>query len=262
MTKQKTAHRASGSRTERAGKSGPGIALDAVASVLAQKEVPRSDIQLLAELHTDGKAWIIDVAPCADGPVYRVAKKDVIVGQSKMTTCTDGRQKKIHHITVRGDADGMRWQAGKARDLFGLDPLGMRPPQYVRIAFTSSGEGTLTYGGTSVPCLGRPGFGYRKDLTITGVVGIDKFRERWSTEYGVMMEWAVLIMGQRGIYVHLGADTIATNYNQPSAGCIHLAGANASRFYDWITGTTRFEISCPWAVPGRKDVSPFVELQS
>jgi lipoprotein-anchoring transpeptidase ErfK/SrfK len=59
------------------------------------------------------------------------------------------------------------------------------------------------------------------------------------------MHFAILIMGDRGIYIHEGDDTIATNGGE-SAGCIHLAPGNAEAFWNWVSGPTRITIDYPW----------------
>lgn len=112
-----------------------------------------------------------------------------------------------------------------------------------RIDFRADGEGSMTYGGRTVPCLGNPELAYTKDLTVQGIVGTDKFEKKYSKEYDVWMNWAVLIMGNRGIYVHEGADNLSDN-GGATAGCIHLK--DAKDFYNWVTGRTRILISYPW----------------
>lgn len=113
------------------------------------------------------------------------------------------------------------------------------------ISFGPNGEGTLSYGGTSVPCLGNTTVKYTKDLTVRGELNVDKFRRRFSNEFGVWMEFAILIMGARGIYIHEGPDTLAGNGGE-SAGCIHLGSGNAERFWNWVDGPTRITIEYPW----------------
>ena len=115
----------------------------------------------------------------------------------------------------------------------------------VTIEFNADGEGTLTFGGKSVKCLGAPGVKYPKDITVTGVEGVDKFPVWHSQEYGVDMPWAVKIWGQRGIFIHEMPDNLKEN-GGPSAGCIHLSAKNAPRFYKWVDGRTRITISYPW----------------
>jgi hypothetical protein len=130
----------------------------------------------------------------------------------------------------------------------------------VRIAFQASGEGTLTYGGSSIPCLGKPGQAYPKDQIVENVEGVQyqgdygnafKFKRWISKEFvdpqgnPAVMLWSVKIDGTKGIFVHEDPDTIDTN-GGPSQGCIHLASPNAEAFYNWITARVRITISYPW----------------
>ncbi|MGU3543369.1 L,D-transpeptidase [Methylobacterium sp. A52T] len=115
----------------------------------------------------------------------------------------------------------------------------------VSISFGPNGEGTFSYDGKTIPCLGRSNLKYAKDLTVTGAIDRDKFRKKYSNEFNVWMEFAILIMGDRGIYIHEGDDTIATNGGE-SAGCIHLAPGNAEAFWNWVSGPTRITIDYPW----------------
>lgn len=135
----------------------------------------------------------------------------------------------------------------------------------VKIAFKSNGEGTLTFGGRKVPCLGEPGERYPKDLTVKNIEGergkgdwghADKFK-LWISREGFVsgtnqpypMYWSVKLVGDKGIFVHQGPDNLRDNEG-PSGGCIHLAPPNAEDFYNWITGPTRILISYPWRGPG------------
>jgi hypothetical protein len=137
--------------------------------------------------------------------------------------------------------------------------------EVVKIAFKSNGEGTLTFGGRKVPCLGEPGERYPKDLTVKNIEGekgkgdwghADKFR-LWISGEGFVsgtnqpypMYWSVKLVGDKGIFVHQGPDNLRDN-GRPSGGCIHLAPPNAEDFYNWITGPTRILISYPWPGPG------------
>lgn len=115
----------------------------------------------------------------------------------------------------------------------------------VSISFEPNGEGTLSFGRRTVACLGSPQVSYVKDLTVKGEMDVDKFRTKFSNEYQVDMDFAILIIGQRGIYIHEGPDTIAEN-GGVSAGCIHLGPGNAKAFWDWVDGPTRIQISYPW----------------
>ena len=116
--------------------------------------------------------------------------------------------------------------------------------QRIDIAFAASGEGTLTcHGLGSYRCLGQPGRGYPKDLTVQAA---DKHGTHHSVEFGVDMPYSVLIWGQKGIYIHEFPCTLQGN-GGPSAGCIHLCPGDAKAVYDWITGATRVTIHYPWA---------------
>lgn len=133
----------------------------------------------------------------------------------------------------------------------------------VKIAFKSSGEGTLTYGGTPVPCLGHPGTMYPVDSTIDNIEGVQyqgdygsafKFKVWMSNEFldangnPARMPWAVKLWGDKGIFIHEDPDNLKDN-GGPSQGCVHLAKPNAQNFYNWITGRTRIQISYPWSAP-------------
>jgi hypothetical protein len=133
----------------------------------------------------------------------------------------------------------------------------------VKIAFKGSGEGTLTYGTTLVSCLGKPGVLYPIDSTIENIEGVQyqgnygaayKFKLWMSNDFTdsegnpYPMPWAVKLWGDRGIFIHEGADNLKDN-GGPSSGCVHLAKPNAESFYRWITGRTRIQVSYPWAAP-------------
>lgn len=116
----------------------------------------------------------------------------------------------------------------------------------ISISFRANGEGTMECSGLgSFPCLGKPGLGYTRDLTVRGIVEEDKFDRKFSQEFQVWMSWAILIMGQRGIYIHEGPDTLSDN-GGATAGCIHLGMGNAERVYRWVDGRTRITIEYPW----------------
>ena len=68
---------------------------------------------------------------------------------------------------------------------------------------------------------------------------------KYSNEFQVWMDFAVLIIGQQGIYIHEGPATIKDN-GGPSAGCVHLAAPHAKEFYDWVVGPTRVTLTYPW----------------
>jgi hypothetical protein len=131
----------------------------------------------------------------------------------------------------------------------------------VKIAFKNNGEGSLTYGAKTVPCLGKPGTMYPVDGIIENIEGVQyegdwghayKFKIWRSREFPdengnpFPMPWAVKLWGDKGIFVHEGPDNLNDN-DGPSSGCVHLAKPNAENFYNWITGRTRIQVSYPWA---------------
>jgi hypothetical protein len=131
----------------------------------------------------------------------------------------------------------------------------------VQIAFKDSGEGTLTYGGTTVPCLGKPSVMYPVDSIIENIEGVQyqgdygkayKFKLWKSNDFQddngnpYPMPWAVKLWPDRGIFIHEGADNLKDNPG-PSSGCVHLAAPNAQNFYNWITARTRIQVSYPWS---------------
>lgn len=113
--------------------------------------------------------------------------------------------------------------------------------QQINIQFEPNGNGTLSCGARSYPCLGRPGTRYPQDLTIT--TG-DKHGTHFSEEFQVWMQYSILIWGQRGIYIHEWDFCRASEGS--SAGCIHLCPGAAETVYNWISGRTRITISYPW----------------
>jgi hypothetical protein len=134
----------------------------------------------------------------------------------------------------------------------------------VKINFRDSGEGTLNYGGTIVPCLGKPNVAYPADSTIDNIEGVQgegdyanayKFKRWVSQEFQdddgnpAIMLWAVKLIGSKGIFMHEGPDNVRDN-GGPSQGCVHLVRPNAQNFYNWITRRTRIQITYPWRAPG------------
>lgn len=125
----------------------------------------------------------------------------------------------------------------------------------ISIQFESTGEGKLRYGRASCDCLGKPGVRYPQDLTVTTN---DKYRVKYSGEYVVQqldgssqpaeMPYAILIWGQRGIYIHAwpGSPTIAGNGGRPTSGCIHLSQSDAPKVFNYVDTRTRITISYPW----------------
>jgi hypothetical protein len=120
----------------------------------------------------------------------------------------------------------------------------------IKIRFAANGDGDLECVGFSTfECLGRSNADcrYPVDLTVRGEIGVDKFLTKFSNEFQVDMPHAILIWGQRGIYIHEwpGRARRAV-YGQMTAGCIHLSPSDALSVYDWINGPTRVTIEYPW----------------
>ena len=107
-----------------------------------------------------------------------------------------------------------------------------------RMALDSqTGLGTLACSGLGTfECGGRPGFGYDSypDTTLSPSL---KYRTRHSQEYNVDMQWAVLWIGQRGVYIHAWPNLSG------SAGCIHLNEDDAETFFNWVDQPTRLLFS-------------------
>lgn len=114
----------------------------------------------------------------------------------------------------------------------------------IEIVFRENGEGTLNCDGLGkFPCLGQPGRGYPKDLTVGPA---DRELNHKSREFGVDMPFAIKIWGQKGIFIHEFPDSLKDNGGVPSAGCIHLGAGNAKKVFEWIDRPTRVTISYPW----------------
>jgi lipoprotein-anchoring transpeptidase ErfK/SrfK len=130
----------------------------------------------------------------------------------------------------------------------------------IRIEFYGQlGEGRLTcLGLATFPCLGKQGVPYPEDLTIyPGNPGV-KQHPYYSQTYTCppnnnsagqcRMDYAILIWGQEGIYIHgwPNPPTYAGNGNQGTHGCIHLSMLDAQTVYSWVDTRTRILISRPW----------------
>ncbi|KAA6400241.1 MAG: hypothetical protein EZS28_004234 [Streblomastix strix] len=99
----------------------------------------------------------------------------------------------------------------------------------------TTGLGTLTLGQQTLRCGGKPGFDYPADTTINAS---DRKGTVKSREYDATMPYAVLWIGQRGVYFHEWPNLEA------SSGCIHLLPGDAQTFYEqWITRKTRIVFS-------------------
>lgn len=127
----------------------------------------------------------------------------------------------------------------------------------IKITFKANGDGLLECkGGGTFKCLGQVGRQYPKDLTIKGEEGVDKWKEKRSDEATtatdvIMMPWAILIWGQKGIYIHgWPGEASVAGYDGGPAGCIHVQSDNATNdaktLYDWVDGRTRVEFEYPW----------------
>jgi len=114
----------------------------------------------------------------------------------------------------------------------------------IEIIFKPNGEGVLICGAGTFPCLGNPTVIYPTDLTVDPAQPGVKENPHNSIEYSVPMYYAILIWGQRGIYIHKGPADLASN-GGPSAGCIHL-DSGAMRVYEYVDQKTRVVISYPW----------------
>jgi lipoprotein-anchoring transpeptidase ErfK/SrfK len=113
----------------------------------------------------------------------------------------------------------------------------------IKIEFASNGEGTISFNNKSYPCLGQKERNYPKDITI---LPSDKKLRHYSQEFKVWLDYAILIWGQVGIYIHWGADNITDNGGAGSAGCIHVEKPQIKELYNWITERTRIIIDHPW----------------
>jgi lipoprotein-anchoring transpeptidase ErfK/SrfK len=115
----------------------------------------------------------------------------------------------------------------------------------ISINLAANAEGTLSYDGKSLPCLGKKGMTYPKDVINSGEDAKEKFKSRYSSEYRVQMEWAILLGWERGLFIHEGPATLKENGGE-SAGCIHIAKPDAEKLWRWVTGPTRITLTAPW----------------
>lgn len=137
--------------------------------------------------------------------------------------------------------------AGTSFEIMGPPPMTKR----IDISFQANGNGTLKGDVGSFKCVGNVGRKYPTDLTIEGILDVDKFPLRHSNEFNVDMPNALLIWGQKGIFIHgwPGEATVEA-LGDDTAGCIHLstdgASSDSKKVYDWVDGRTRILISYPW----------------
>ena len=131
----------------------------------------------------------------------------------------------------------------------------------IKIEFhNDKAEGKLTCLGLgrSFKCLGKPNLRYPADLTVDPSKKGVKKNPHYSNEFSCepynnesgqcRLDYAILIWGQRGIYIHAwhGEATYAGNGNKGTEGCIHLSMRDAKTVYNWVDTRTRVTISYPW----------------
>lgn len=108
----------------------------------------------------------------------------------------------------------------------------------IKIRLNEDGLGTLECVGLGqYSCGAKAGMKYPTDVTISAN---DKKLSHYSREFDVELPYAILIWGQRGVYIHEWGQL------PESAGCIHLLEGDAKRVYDFVDGKTRILISYPW----------------
>lgn len=109
-------------------------------------------------------------------------------------------------------------------------------------------RGTLAFGALTVACLGMWGFPYPADFTIRpsdrGTAG--NGRSAWSSEFSCWLPDAVLLVGQRGVYLHADITSARGDLSHGNThGCINLRKGDAVRVYDAITGPVRVLVKTP-----------------
>lgn len=202
--------------------------------------------EILAELFDDGASYVINPTPCSGGPLFRLPKQAItILGDEIIYFCEAADNKRVRRIRISSDAECFKFEHGTASGLLmpnaSLSVL-ERTTDTLRasISLKADGSGTLAYGSKSVQCRGKKKYNYLTDVINNGFEGVDKFTRRWSDEFDVWMPWAVLIDGNRGVFIH------QFPLDVESAGCIHLSELDARDFYGWVTGKTRITIALPW----------------
>lgn len=209
-------------------------------------ELPQDDheVTIVAYVEKDKTFYFIYPNPCKE-LFYKVHKKDVVsISRSSSANCGLGPLRPLFLVCfkITGVLETIEIGSTYSKEDIIAKSKFTALTLNANIAFFGSGEGTISFNGKNYPCLGNPTVKYPTDLTVT--TG-DKYPKKYSNEYQVWMEFAILIWGQRGIYIHLGADTIASN-GDVSAGCIHVGDGHIQEFYNWITGNTRIQIRYPW----------------
>jgi hypothetical protein len=200
----------------------------------------REQFCLLAEVHEDGDYVVLDPSPCSSGRVIRVSRSDVQIGEAIDLRCPDGTERQLFEVCVNGDAAALAIKPVFVRDEL-RDELTLR----ISIKLGPNAEGSLTYNGRTIPCLGKSAMPYPKDVSNTAKEGDNKFRSKFSSEYGVQMHWAILLGWERGLFIHQGASTLATNGGE-TKGCIHIAEPEAERLWHWVAQSTRITVQTPW----------------
>ena len=107
----------------------------------------------------------------------------------------------------------------------------------INIILGANGIGTIECVGLGTfECGGNATITYPRDITINPS---DKKGTHRSREFNVDMPYAILMWGQRGIYIHewgrLGG----------SMGCIQVLPGAAKQVYDFVSEPTRILISQP-----------------
>jgi hypothetical protein len=216
-------------------------------SKFAQRVSAQDDVvKIVAQVEQDGATYVIKPNAQERGNAFRIAQQDVqILGVISQDRESGDDAEPLYEIAVKRAAPCVRLESGSVEQFWNPrveDATRLAATLRVQIAFGANGEGTLSYNGLSRPCLGKANLEYPRDVTIGTA---DKYERRYSTEFSGWMYFAVLLWGQRGIFIHQGAATLASN-NGETAGCIHLADPHAREFFTWITGRTRIEVSYPW----------------
>ncbi len=204
-------------------------------------------LEVIARVEEDSGYFVIRLDREPSDIAYRLPKSSV-----QITGLAEGIGEPSSgpwmRLLIERDAPCVKLTAAQAAAFFS-DVVGFASvPATLQasIALVANGEGHITFGGATWPCLGNPTTQYTRDLTVKGEIDVDKFRRKYSNEFQVWMDFAILIMGQKGIYIHEGPPTLAENGNRPSAGCIHVGPPHAQEFYDFVSGRTRILISYPW----------------
>lgn len=95
----------------------------------------------------------------------------------------------------------------------------------MKIKFTgkNTGEGTITFKGTTYDCLGKSGYEYPTDSTINID---DKEENHYSKEFKCDLPWAIRLDGTKGIYFHEDITSGDLSHGN-THGCINLKSDDA-----------------------------------